>query len=96
VVLHPPHFVPFDPAWVELPANAVFDGVVQTFFVQSSYYAVVARHPNEKTTRKVVVDDVTRPAWTGEQDTLALPDWHVFPSQTILFRIRYGSRRAWL
>src|SRR4030095_390675 len=42
VVSHPPHFVPMDHAWVELPGNVVFDGVVQTFFTRGSYYAAMA------------------------------------------------------
>ena len=42
VVSHAPHFVPFDHAWVELPGEVVFDGVVQTFFKRSSYYQVMA------------------------------------------------------
>jgi hypothetical protein len=42
VVSHAPHFVPLDHAWVELPGDIVFDGVVQTFFTRSSYYSVMA------------------------------------------------------
>jgi hypothetical protein len=42
VVSHPPHFVPFDHAWVELPGDVVFDGVVQAFFNRSSYYTVMS------------------------------------------------------
>jgi hypothetical protein len=42
VVSHAPHFVPLDHAWVELPGDVVFDGVVQTFFTRSSYYSVMA------------------------------------------------------
>ncbi|HEX8969684.1 MAG TPA: hypothetical protein VF937_17505 [Chloroflexota bacterium] len=42
IVSHPPHFVPLDHAWVELPGDIVFDGVVQTFFTRSSYYSVMA------------------------------------------------------
>jgi hypothetical protein len=42
VVSHAPHFVPLDHAWVELPGDIVFDGVVQTFFTRSSYYPVMA------------------------------------------------------
>ena len=42
VASHGPHFVPFDHAWVELPGDVVFDGVVQTFFTRPSYYAVMA------------------------------------------------------
>jgi hypothetical protein len=42
VVSHAPHFVPLDHAWVELPGNIVFDGVVQAFFTQVSYCAVMA------------------------------------------------------
>src|SRR5918911_2006894 len=45
VASHAPHFVPFDHAWVELPGGVVFDGVVQTFFKRSSYYAVMAAVP---------------------------------------------------
>jgi hypothetical protein len=41
VVSHPPHFVPLDHAWVELPGAIVFDGVVQAFFTRRSYYAVM-------------------------------------------------------
>jgi hypothetical protein len=42
VVSHAPHFVPLEHAWVELPGQIVFDGVVQTFFTRQSYYAVMA------------------------------------------------------
>lgn len=42
VVSHPPHCIPFDHAWVELPGDVVFDGVVQTFFTHGSYYRVMA------------------------------------------------------
>jgi hypothetical protein len=42
VVSHPPLFVPLDHAWVELPGNVVFDGVVQRFFCRPSYYAVMS------------------------------------------------------
>jgi hypothetical protein len=45
VVSHPPLFVPLDHAWVELPGDIVFDGVLQTFFTRSSYYAIVAAVP---------------------------------------------------
>ena len=41
VVSHPPHYLPFEHAWVELPGDIVFDGVVQTFFTRSSYYTVM-------------------------------------------------------
>ena len=50
VVSHP-HFVPLDHAWVELPGNVVFDGVVQAFFVRESYYAVMAAVPLDTYTR---------------------------------------------
>ena len=50
VVSHPPHFVPLDHAWVELPGNVVFDGVVQAFFVRESYYAVMAAVPLDRYT----------------------------------------------
>jgi hypothetical protein len=42
VVSHTPHLAPFDHAWVELPGDVVFDGVVQTFFTHASYYRVMA------------------------------------------------------
>ena len=42
VVSHAPHFVPLDHAWVELPGDIVFDGVVQMFFTRSSYYSFMA------------------------------------------------------
>jgi hypothetical protein len=45
VVSHAPHFVPLDHAWVELPGEVVFDGVVQAFFSRDSYYAVMAALP---------------------------------------------------
>ena len=45
VVSHAPHFVPLDHAWVELPGEVVFDGVVQAFFTRESYYAVMAAVP---------------------------------------------------
>jgi hypothetical protein len=42
VVSHAPHFVPLDHAWVELPGDTVFDGVVQTFFTRASYFKVMS------------------------------------------------------
>jgi hypothetical protein len=45
VVAHAPHFVPMAHAWVELPGDVVFDGVVQAFFTRASYYAVMAALP---------------------------------------------------
>jgi len=42
VVSHAPHRIPFEHAWVELPGDVVFDGVVQAFFTRVSYYAVMA------------------------------------------------------
>jgi hypothetical protein len=45
VISHAPHFVPLDHAWVELPGEVVFDGVVQAFFTRESYYAVMAALP---------------------------------------------------
>jgi hypothetical protein len=42
VVSHGPRFVPFDHAWVEMPGDVVFDGVVQLFFTRPSYYAVMS------------------------------------------------------
>jgi|SRR5579859_4301880 len=45
VIAHAPHFVPMPHAWVELPGDIVFDGVVQTFFTRASYYAVMGAQP---------------------------------------------------
>jgi hypothetical protein len=45
VVSHPPLFVPLDHAWVDLPGDIVFDGVLQTFFTRASYYAIMAAMP---------------------------------------------------
>jgi hypothetical protein len=45
VVSHAPHFAPLDHAWVELPGEVVFDGVVQAFFTRASYYTVMAALP---------------------------------------------------
>jgi hypothetical protein len=45
VVSHAPNFAPLDHAWVELPGEVVFDGVVQAFFTRASYYAVMAAVP---------------------------------------------------
>jgi hypothetical protein len=42
VVSHAPKFLPLDHAWVELPGDIVFDGVVQMFFTRPSYYTVMA------------------------------------------------------
>jgi hypothetical protein len=42
VVSHAPHFTPLDHAWVELPGDIVFDGVVQEFFTRTSYCTVMA------------------------------------------------------
>jgi hypothetical protein len=48
VVSHAPRFIPLDHAWVELPGEVVFDGVVQTFFTRDSYLHMM---------RAVVLDD---------------------------------------
>ncbi len=45
VVSHPPLSVPLEHAWVELPGDIVFDGVLQTFFTRASYYAIMAAMP---------------------------------------------------
>jgi len=45
VVSHAPLFVPLDHAWVGLPGDIVFDGVVQAFFTRASYCAVMAAVP---------------------------------------------------
>ncbi len=45
VASHAPSHVPFDHAWVELPGDVVFDGVVQAFFTRDSYYAVMSAVP---------------------------------------------------
>src|SRR5579859_1879972 len=50
VVSHAPHFVPLDHAWVELPGDVVFDGVVQAFFNRASYYAVMGAVPMDSYT----------------------------------------------
>jgi hypothetical protein len=42
VASHGPRFVPFDHAWVEMPGDVIFDGVVQLFFTRPSYYAVMS------------------------------------------------------
>src|SRR5713226_8061633 len=45
MIAHAPYFVPLAHAWVELPGDIVFDGVVQAFFTRASYYAVMAALP---------------------------------------------------
>jgi hypothetical protein len=42
VVSHPPHFLPLDHAWIELPGQVVFDAVLQAFFTRLSYYNVMS------------------------------------------------------
>jgi len=42
VVSHAPHFVPLDHAWVDLPGDIVFDGVVQAFLTRASYCEAMA------------------------------------------------------
>jgi len=46
-IAHAPYFVPLAHAWVELPGDIVFDGVVQAFFTRDSYYAVMGAQPLE-------------------------------------------------
>jgi hypothetical protein len=41
MVAHAPYFVPLAHAWVELPGDIIFDGVVQAFFTRASYYTVM-------------------------------------------------------
>jgi len=50
VISHAPQFVPLDHAWVELPGDVVFDGVVQAFFTRASYYAVMGAVPMDSYT----------------------------------------------
>src|SRR3979411_533194 len=45
MIAHAPYFVPMAHAWVELPGEIVFDGVVQAFFTRASYYAVMRAMP---------------------------------------------------
>jgi hypothetical protein len=45
MIAHAPYFVPLAHAWVELPGDIVFDGVVQAFFSRASYYAVMGAQP---------------------------------------------------
>ncbi len=45
VVSHGIQTLPLDHAWVELPGDVVFDGVVQAFFTRHSYYAVMSAVP---------------------------------------------------
>ena len=45
MIAHAPYFVPMAHAWVDLPGDVVFDGVVQAFFTRASYYAVMAALP---------------------------------------------------
>jgi hypothetical protein len=47
MIAHAPYFVPMPHAWVELPGDVVFDGVVQAFFTRTSYYAVMGAQPSE-------------------------------------------------
>jgi hypothetical protein len=66
---------------------------------------VVARRGT--TARRVIVDDVTRPAWTGEAQILLLPEWPAWPADAeqppvvefrIMFRVaerRPGSRTTY-
>lgn len=42
VISHKPSHIPLDHAWVELPGDVVFDGVVQAFFTSASYLAVLS------------------------------------------------------
>jgi hypothetical protein len=69
VVAHAPRFVPFDHAWVELPGDIVFDGVVQTFFTSASYCAVMSAvaldvYSREETQRLVAAHRYPGP-WTA-------------------------------
>src|SRR4030088_2201506 len=50
MVAHAPYFVPMAHAWVELPGEVVFDGVVQAFFNRASYYTVMAALPMDRYT----------------------------------------------
>jgi hypothetical protein len=45
MIAHAPYFVPMAHAWVELPGDIIFDGVVQAFFTRASYYAVMSAQP---------------------------------------------------
>ncbi len=48
MIAHAPYFVPMAHAWVELPGEIVFDGVVQAFFTRASYYAVMSARPRNR------------------------------------------------
>jgi hypothetical protein len=49
---------------------------------------VMLVHPNGRMRREIVVDDAQHPAWTGQVQTLQMPDWTITPgSPLVAYRI---------
>jgi len=89
VVSHAPRFVPLDHAWVELPGDVVFDGVVQAFFTRESYYAVMAALPMDTytgpETRRLVAAHGHPGPWNAS--------WVPTPAQLAAYAARVSRTR---
>jgi hypothetical protein len=94
VVSHPPLFVPVDHAWVELPGDIVFDGVLQTFFTRASYYAIMAAVPvdaySAPDTRRLMASQGHPGPWNAKW----VPTSAQFDAYAAGVRARRGARAA--
>jgi hypothetical protein len=94
VVSHAPHFVPLDHAWVELPGDIVFDGVVQTFFTRSSYYSVMAAVAldvySAEATRRLVTTHGSPGPWNAKW----VPTTKQLEAYAVSVRVRQETRAA--
>jgi hypothetical protein len=61
-------WIPFRHAWVELPNEVVFDGVVQTFFTRQSYYAVMGAEAQQWFTRAETLAGIRKSSDFGFND----------------------------
>jgi hypothetical protein len=89
VVSHAPHLVPFDHAWVELPGEIVFDGVVQRFFTRVSYYRVMGAVALDAYSGRETIGLVAEHGHPGPWNA----KWVPTPTQVEAYGAAVGSRQ---
>ena len=94
VVSHAPHFVPLDHAWVELPGDIVFDGVVQTFFTRSSYYSVMTAVALDVYSAEATRRLVTAHGGPGPWNAKWVPTAKQLEAYAVTVRTRQEARAA--
>jgi hypothetical protein len=94
VVSHAPHFVPLDHAWVELPGDIVFDGVVQRFFTRSSYYAVMGAVALDAYSAAATRRLVAKHGGPGPWNAKWVPTPQQFERYAVTVRTRQDARAA--